>query len=516
MINFLKRYFLNYFFLILLRFKFSSYSFTDFKDLNFKQNDFINYKNIKYFILKENFIFNLSIAHIHTFDFLFYFKKIGGSKGINLSRKNIFAWFRKFKYYSQFPWEGDYPSKRFISIVYNYDFICSVSNPVERKQLNYILNFHIRRILFDINRKKNKDISSYQVLALILIDCLKTNIKTKNFETIKNIINFQLDDISIHRSYNILEHAKFLNNLIEIKNIILFINLEIPSFLENTILSMTALLKVYKHDDSSLPLFNGCNNNHIEIISNISKKEKFLKTVTLKKFKTGIATYKDKQKTLFFDVIKPTINKYHNELSAGTLSLEISAGKEKIITNCGGAESAGKNPAYLKYSAAHSTIIINNTNITEIRENQSNKKFPKEVFFDSIDNEETLILSGTHNGYLNKYKKVCKRELLVHKKMNLIKGEDIIISSKSNFEKTIYHIRFHLMPGISTTVTENKKNVIMKTAKNNMWVFKSNDEILIEKSIYVNNDIALESSQIVITGVTNSLKSRIQWSLEQI
>ena len=72
------------------------------------------------------------------------------------------------------------------------------------------------------------------------------------------------------------------------------------------------------------------------------------------------------------------------------------------------------------------------------------------------------------------------------------------------------------MPGISTTITENKKNVILKTIKNNIWMFRSNNEILIEKSIYVNNDIALESSQIVITGITSSLKNKIQWSLEQI
>ena len=42
---------------------------------------------------------------------------------------------------------------------------------------------------------------------------------------------------------------------------------------------------------------------------------------------------------------------------------------EKIVTNCGASESLGKNPEYLKYSAAHSTIVIQNTNISEIKEN---------------------------------------------------------------------------------------------------------------------------------------------------
>jgi uncharacterized heparinase superfamily protein len=72
------------------------------------------------------------------------------------------------------------------------------------------------------------------------------------------------------------------------------------------------------------------------------------------------------------------------------------------------------------------------------------------------------------------------------------------------------------MPGISTTITENKKSVIMKTSKNNIWMFKSDNEILIEKSIYVRNDIALECSQILITGIVSSLKNKVKWSLEQI
>ena len=90
------------------------------------------------------------------------------------------------------------------------------------------------------------------------------------------------------------------------------------------------------------------------------------------------------------------------------------------------------------------------------------------------------------------------------------------MSTKSSIEKTVYHVRFHLMPGISTTVTKNKKNIIIRTKKNNIWMFKSNKEIIIENSIYVEKDMAIQSSQIVISGITSSLKNKIQWSLEKV
>ena len=72
------------------------------------------------------------------------------------------------------------------------------------------------------------------------------------------------------------------------------------------------------------------------------------------------------------------------------------------------------------------------------------------------------------------------------------------------------------MPNISPTITENKKSIIMKTNNHNIWIFKSSSDISLEKSIYVENDIARETSQIVINGVTSSIRNKIKWSLEKI
>ena len=68
----------------------------------------------------------------------------------------------------------------------------------------------------------------------------------------------------------------------------------------------------------------------------------------------------------------------NQNLHAGTLSFEMSYDKEKIITNCGSIEKRiGKKPEFLRYSAAHSTIILNNTNISELVEKKSYKRIPQ-------------------------------------------------------------------------------------------------------------------------------------------
>ena len=60
----------------------------NYKDLNFKQIDFTNYKQVKSFIFKENF-YKLKNDYVINFDFLNFSKNLGGKIGINLSRKNI-------------------------------------------------------------------------------------------------------------------------------------------------------------------------------------------------------------------------------------------------------------------------------------------------------------------------------------------------------------------------------------------------------------------------------------------
>jgi len=90
MINILYKIFSRGFQLFFLRIGLGINNYKNFKDLNFKQNDFINYKIIKYYVLKNNFVNNINIQDIHTFNFLSFYQKLGGKKGIELSKKKCF------------------------------------------------------------------------------------------------------------------------------------------------------------------------------------------------------------------------------------------------------------------------------------------------------------------------------------------------------------------------------------------------------------------------------------------
>ena len=170
----------------------------------------------------------------------------------------------------------------------------------------------------------------------------------------------------------------------------------------------------------------------------------------------------------------------------------------------------------MRYSAAHSTIILQNTNISEIKEDNPHIKFPQSVIFRKEVNNQEEIFEGSHNGYLRKFNKIIKRKLVICKNKNKVRGEDSFISYKGIGNRLIYHIRFHLANEMVLNFTNNKKSIILKTKMNNIWLFKSDTKLVIEDSISVDNNITKPTKQIVIKGVLLDKKISEKWSLEKI
>ena len=162
-------------------------------------------------------------------------------------------------------------------------------------------------------------------------------------------------------------HTEFINHLYEIKNMCLFFKVALPEEIEYQIINMSSVLKNLFHKDGRIALFNGSNNANLASINKINKLINDVKPKNLVKINNGLAIYENNELKVFFDAIKPNNKLLSQNLHAGTLGFEMSSDKEKIITNCGAIEKrVGKKPEFLRFSAAHSTIILNNTNISEL------------------------------------------------------------------------------------------------------------------------------------------------------
>ena len=143
------------------------------------------------------------------------------------------------------------------------------------------------------------------------------------------------------------------------------------------------------------------------------------------------------------------------------------------------------------------------------------RKFPQSVIFNQTSDDEKIVWEGSHNGYLKKFNVIIKRKIIILKKENKILGEDLFISLNKNHDRIIFHTRFHLTPNISSNFTNNKKNIILRTKSNNIWLFKSDMELIEEDSIIVDNNSTELTKPIVLKGIINKNKIIKKWSIEK-
>ena len=71
------------------------------------------------------------------------------------------------------------------------------------------------------------------------------------------------------------------------------------------------------------------------------------------------------------------------------------------------------------------------------------------------------------------------------------------------------------MPNINITETNSKRNIILKTKNNTIWVFKANKDLVLEESVFMEKNNVKETKQIVIKGITKKNREKIHWSLSK-
>jgi len=459
---------------------------------------------------------------MHSFEWLTEFKKVGGIDLLKKSRELIIDWEKcNFNLSSNY-WDDLLVARRMVNLSINFDFYGSSAEIEFKKKITNIIFFHFKHLFFLYKLQKNNYEIDIEISKSLLI-IIKIFGKKNNFNDLINLIRkqikYQNNNDKFHKSINVIDHARFIHQLLEIRNILLFNKIKIWPELNLQIQEMVALLNNLFHKDQSLPLFNGTNNNKSEYVKEIAKLEKDIKIKNLFKAKDGLIVVEANKAKLFFDITKPNSKLLNQNLHSGTLSFELSYNNEKIITNCGASDKyIGKKQVFFRYSAAHSTLTINNTNIAELSEKNGYKRIPTKITNNSEEFDSYYIVSGTHNGYNKNYNILVKRTLRIFKNGKSINGTDQIYSLKSINKNNSYQIRFHLMPSCDCIVTNNDQKIIIKTKNGNAWNFQTfNNKLLIEESIYMGNgNHALKTKQILLTGYTTKVKNTINWELKKI
>lgn len=296
------------------------------------------------------------------------------------------------------------------------------------------------------------------------------------------------------------------------------------TLLRETIDRLTPGLRVLRHGDGRLALFNGSQEDDAALIdavlSQTGSGAKPLKSASRLGYQRVLAG----RTLVLMDVGAPPPLGHDRDGHAGPLSLEISDGRERLIVNCGawprrsGAGDMAWHTA-LRGTAAHSTITIGDTNALPVRPEGGFANRPGRVTISRLSESNGVHIDASHDFYGRLFGLRCDRTLWISQDGGEIRGDDLLIPTGRPDGTIIgFAARFHLHPGVTVTSDPVENAVGLRLASGGGWVFRSDTgPITVEESIYVGSGSHYRRTlQLVLMGESDRRgTARLTWALRR-
>ncbi|CAN5271287.1 heparinase II/III family protein [soil metagenome] len=224
------------------------------------------------------------------------------------------------------------------------------------------------------------------------------------------------------------------------------------------------------------------------------------------------------------DAAPPPVARLVEGGCASTLAFEMSDGPHRLVVNCGGARAAlAQIPATLadglRTTAAHSTLIVGDSNSTAIHADGTLGRGVGEVELARQESEASSRLEASHDGYVRRYGFLHRRQLVLGSDGRELRGEDSLLpaSKRRKLGATPFAIRFHLGAGVSVTPTADGQAALLRLPGNLLWQFRCRGgSMAIEESLWIDGEGRPQStSQLVVTGESPAGGASVSWALKR-
>lgn len=314
-----------------------------------------------------------------------------------------------------------------------------------------------------------------------------------------------------------------LQDLIEIRNLLNGCGVNSPGQLSTALDRAGQALRLFRHGDMALALFNGTREEAAALVDVVLTQGQAKGRAPMLLEETGFHRLAAGRTLVIADCGAPPPGRAPDPASglprgadrgahAGTLSFEMSVGRDRLIVNCGAAPAAdaGWRDA-LRGTAAHSTLTLADTNSSELKE-EGLGRHPERVEIERQEANGAQWLEAGHDGYRRTHGVVHRRRLYLSDTGDDLRGEDALEPFPG--PAVPWTIRFHLHPGVNAVLQEEEGGVLMRLPGGQGWRFRARGaRVELEESIYLAAD-PRRTQQIVLT--SDGEAETVQWAISRV
>jgi uncharacterized heparinase superfamily protein len=316
-----------------------------------------------------------------------------------------------------------------------------------------------------------------------------------------------------------------LRDLIDMKSTLRAAEREVPEDLQAAIDSMAPMLRLFQHGDGGLALFNGAFEEEGLRIDMVLQRADGSGRPRLSAPQSGFQRLQAGRTLVLVDTGRPPPPGLDAQAHAGTLSFEMSVGRERLIVNCGHAMALGAAEQWnraLRATAAHSTLTIEEENSSPLSPasifgRRGLKRRPTSVQCRREEADGNLLLEVAHNGYLPAFGQVHHRRIYLAQSGDDLRGEDHLVPAEGSPARSgAFAIRFHLHPEVAAGLLQDGTSVLLRLPKGGIWRLRaSGARVALEDSVYLGGPDMRRCQQVVLTGRFANRETVVRWALRR-
>jgi len=303
-----------------------------------------------------------------------------------------------------------------------------------------------------------------------------------------------------------------LQDLTEIRALLQASQTQPPPALTNAIERMAPALRVMRHTDGGLALFNGSKEESSSLIDQVltqagrgGRGPSALNDGGFHRLQAG-------RSVVIVDCGAPPPPGVDRNAHAGTLSMELSVGRDRMIVNCG-AFPAGS-PEWrdaARATAAHSTLVIGDVSSSELKPDGLGRR-PVTVEVQRQEANGAHWLEAHHDGWRKPFGAVHRRRLYVAESGEDIRGEDVVEAA----DAPPFTLRFHLHPDVQASLQQDGETVLLRLRSGGGWRLRADGaRVSLEESIYLGGPEPRRSEQVVLTSEPDGPR-HVKWAISKV
>ncbi|MEQ8357539.1 MAG: heparinase II/III family protein [Kiloniellaceae bacterium] len=317
-----------------------------------------------------------------------------------------------------------------------------------------------------------------------------------------------------------------LRDCIDLRAALLAAGKEVPSDLNLRIEGLAAMLRLLLHGDGGLALFNGSNEGEDLQIGLVLQRAASGKGALHSAPAGGFQRLQAGRSLVLVDSGRPPPPGYDALAHAGTLSFEMSVGRERLIVNCGAQSGAGSGAGdwrkAQRSTAAHSTAVIADTNSSQLFAGGGFGRRRAGVTCRRDEDDGSIWLEASHDGYQELFGLTHHRRLYLSANGEDLRGEDSFARVRAvaprQSKALDFALRFHLHPEVRAMAAQDGRSVFLRLPKGGGWRLRcAGAELALEQSIYLGQPGQVRrSQQIVLSGAIGDTTTTVKWALQRM